>query len=59
MSRQQIGGQEAGAKIHPGIFVHLATEETAAVGALLTDDLKALHTTRMITDIFINHLFTD
>ncbi len=40
--RQDIGRQVAGADVHPGVLVHLAAEEAAAVGAFLADDLGAL-----------------
>ena len=44
--RPQKGGDEFAGQIrrtdvHPGVFVHLAAEELAAVGALLADDLGA------------------
>ncbi len=40
---QEIGGQVAGADIHPGVFIYLAAEEAAAIGAFLSDDLGAFH----------------
>ena len=39
---QQVGGQVARAQVDPGVFIHLAPEETAAVGAFLPDDLGPL-----------------
>ena len=39
---QDIGHQVAGADIHPGVFIHLAAEEAAAVGALFAEDFGPL-----------------
>ena len=33
--RQDIGQQVAGAHVDPGVFIDLAAEEAAAIGALL------------------------
>ncbi len=43
VGRLQIRHQIAGANIAPGIFIHLATEELAAIGALLTNNLSAFN----------------
>ena len=44
--RVEDGGQDVGEHVaaalgHPGVLVHLAAQERAAVGALLADDLRA------------------
>lgn len=46
--RQYLGWQVTRTDIHPGVLIHLAPEEAAAVGAFFTDDLGALNVFRII-----------
>src|SRR5438128_1763658 len=39
---EQVRGEIARAQVDPGVLVHLAAKEAAAVGAFLPDDLGAL-----------------
>src|SRR3954469_19109959 len=49
-NRQQLAEDVAGADVNPCVFVHLAAEETTPVGALITDDLRALDERRIVED---------
>src|SRR4029077_2384768 len=48
--REQVGRQEARAKIHPGVLVHEAAEEVTPVRPLLSDDLGAIDKLRVVDD---------
>ena len=45
---QDIRRQVGGANVYPGVLVHLAAEEAAAIGAFLADDLGALDERRIV-----------
>ncbi len=47
-SRQQIRRQVGRANVHPAIFIHLAAEETRAIGAFFADDLCPLDKLRVV-----------
>lgn len=48
VSGLQVRHQIAGTDVAPGIFVHLTTEELAAVGALLADDFRPIDQSRIV-----------